>query len=249
MSLRVAVFYTWVPGAEYDAITRAFLLSYLTYRPGVEHQLTMLVKADRVPPHLEALPVNAKWIAVGPGNFDIGPFTAQLATHREYDRMVLVGVYSRVLCDDWLGKLTAAGPLAGATGSMEVRPHLRTTALSICPRLLELMPARLTWSKDDCWNFEHGPDCLYERARHAGVAGVVVDRHGAVYHEQDWMSSGTFRAREQENLMVADNHTDIYAKADQDQRERLASLAWDRAEPVGLSSASPRPAYSLNGSG
>ena len=226
--------YTWVPGQPFAAARRAFAESYADHPASVSHELVIMVKGTAAPRSRRPDLIRARWIAVGEDGYDIGPFMAlALGEYRDYDRVVLMGAYSRILGDGWLAKLTAAGPLASATGSYEIRPHLRTTALSVAPYLLALMfDPPDGWSKKDCWRFEHGPDNLFATAREHGVEGVVVGRDGVAYREADWPGAGIYRIGHQPNLLVADNHTDLYAGADTITRARLSSGSW--AEPENI---------------
>ena len=64
-----------------------------------------------------------------------------------------------------------------------------------------------------------------------GQGAVVVGRDGAVYPPEAWPDSATFRARDQANLLIADNRTRQWEDADPSERARLSRLAWG-ADPV-----------------
>lgn len=236
--MKIAVFYVWVPQSEFVEPTNAFFDSYLDHSAGVGHDLVVLAKTRSIPvdfmtpAHLHSIR------AVGEDGYDIGAYMSQLEDYGGYDRIVMMGAYARILDDDWLKKLVHAGPLAGATGSWEIRPHLRTTALSVHPDLLRAMPAPMQeWSKQDCWRFEHGPNCLYRIGLDNGVNGVVVGQDGVAYPEEAWENANTYRVNDQENLLVADNHTDSYANGTPLHRRNLAAQCWRHAgvptDPLG----------------
>lgn len=220
--MNVAVFYVWVPGDEFALHTERFIESYEKHDPGVEHELFVLAKCDVLPSRLPD--IKATFVAVGEEGYDVGPFRRMAEPFSDdYDRLVLLGSYSRILCDGWLAMLVQGGPLASATGSWEIRPHLRTNALSVAPKILSMMPKVET--RKDCLDFEFGPRNIYRTAMDAGVEGVVVGKRG-VYRHRDWRLSNTFRVGEQEDLLVADKRTDDFATADPDRREMLRRLAW-----------------------
>ena len=236
--LKITVFYVWVPLLEFDKYTQAFVESYNTYRPGVKHDLVVITKTTRAVLEAENewldLP-DAKYLPMGPHGYDIGPFRALAPEFADQDRLVLLGSYSRLLCDDWLKMLTDAGPLAAATASYELNPHLRTNCLSVRPDLVMAVPSKpmslANPSKRDCYDFEHGPDSLYKVAQRQGVYGVMVGRFG-VYKEAEWPSSGVYRQGEQEGLICADNHTDMYQNGTPNERPALQVGTWARRQII-----------------
>lgn len=220
--MKIAVMYVYVPGERFAPRTEAFVNSYRSFYPGIDHDLIVLAKVRSLPARLPQIPAVA-WDAVGEGGWDIGPFLRMSKFYVDYDRLVLLGAYSRILCHYWLRNLCMAGELASATGSYENRPHLRTNCISVHPRLLNGM-GPIT-CKHDCHMFEHGPDNLFKRSLDVGVEGVVVGRDG-VYGVRDWRLSRTYRLGDQANLICADNHTDRYASETHAMCAELERLAW-----------------------
>jgi hypothetical protein len=55
---------------------------------------------------------------------------------------------------------------------------------------------------------------------------VLVGRDGKSYEKATWSQSRTFRLDAQENLLIADNQTRLFASADPACRARLTRLAW-----------------------
>lgn len=107
-------------------------------------------------------------------------------------------------------------------------PHIRTNAFMIeTARFLSLKFSRLA-TKDDVYKFESGRRSMTKQILRQKLSPVVVDRNGRVYGVNDWKSSSTFWINEQENLIIADNRTADYARADQGLRQRLENLAWVR---------------------
>lgn len=161
--------------------------------------------------------------------------------------------YSRALAPDWLElfdrHVNDRNGMIGATGSFETphtapfrlrtawtkafprfpNPHLRTTGFLLAREMIE----EIRWSepkrKLPALMLESGPRSLSEQVRRTGANCVVVGRDGRAYGESDWPTSGTFRSGEQSNLVIADNRTDDYARADAALRSKLAADAWGAA--------------------
>jgi hypothetical protein len=105
-------------------------------------------------------------------------------------------------------------------------PHLRTNAFAASRELLARVPPPPVGSKRDAHRFESGRASLTERVRALGLRAVVVGRDGVSYDVADWPQSETFNQAAQENLLVADNRTRLYASSDARGRAVLAWLAW-----------------------
>jgi GT2 family glycosyltransferase len=160
--------------------------------------------------------------------------------------------YSRPLVDRWLanlaGALDAEGiGMAGTGGSYESaysaapiwlrlrrrarfpafpNPHLRTNGFILERELLLSLDAPGFGSKVDAWAFESGSRSISRQISERGLELVVVGADGIAYPQQRWRESATFRAGEQRNLLIADNRTEQYARADAGMRARLERMAW-----------------------
>ena len=240
---RTLVVYTWPPlDPKFLYYAKQFAESYRKHPAGIDHNVIVAVKNDTVSSRFVFPWINGpvstvnktktlQWLAVGDYGYDIGPFL-RIARERQeqYDCIVLLGVYARILVDEWLKKLTDAlntYDVVSATGSFEQgissharNPSLRTTAFAISPKLLtKLWPTTIAnqnsamHDKRECYEFEHGNHSIYRRAVASGHRGAVVGIDRA-YPEAEWDLSCTFRKKEQRNLIVADNHTDIWANSD-----------------------------------
>lgn len=227
---RILVVYTWPPlDPRFRYYAAKFAESYAKHPPGVEHDMCIAIKDDAVSTF--PFPRTAEWLPVGNYGYDIGPFL-RIARERQdqYDGVVLLGVYARILTDGWLKKLTDAldtYAVASATGSFQQgissyarNPCLRTTAFAISPKLLtKLWPTTVETQKSamcdkqECYEFEHGNSSIYRRVVAAGYKGAVVGIDRA-YSEAEWDQSCTFWKAEQRNLIVADNHTDNWVNSD-----------------------------------
>jgi hypothetical protein len=109
-------------------------------------------------------------------------------------------------------------------------PHIRSSGFVVPRELL----VQLEWpdirQKQDAWRFENGRKSLSAQLRSRGLELIVAGRDGVGYPVDQWHESETFRAGEQANLIIADNRTEDYARADEAQRKYLSGLAWGSAE-------------------
>lgn len=107
-------------------------------------------------------------------------------------------------------------------------PHIRTNAFMMeRERFLSLdFPKFVT--KIDAYKFESGRRSMTKQVLRRKLSPVVVDKFGKVYAISEWKSSSTFWTDEQTNLIIADNRTSDYARADPSLRQELEDLAWVR---------------------
>lgn len=104
--------------------------------------------------------------------------------------------------------------------------HLRTTAFAMSARVMRLVRFRPTRSKYDAYRFESGRDGLTAQVKKMGLETLVVGADGTAYPPRLWPESATFRAGKQRNLLVADNHTRMFASADEATRNEMHRAAW-----------------------
>lgn len=111
-------------------------------------------------------------------------------------------------------------------------PHLRTNAFIASRDTLSRVrpgPLRLKLS---AYKFESGRDSLTTQVRRMGLQVVVVGRDGEGYEPERWHLSNTFWQSREENLLVADNQTELYLAGDATKRAELAQYAWgENARP------------------
>jgi hypothetical protein len=105
-------------------------------------------------------------------------------------------------------------------------PHIRSNAFMIRRDVFQ----RVRWpgnpSRMGTFRFENGRRSLTRQVLKMGLDAVIVGRDGRRYDVSEWPSSGTFRQKEQDNLLVADNHTIEYSTATAERRKQLATAAW-----------------------
>jgi hypothetical protein len=111
--------------------------------------------------------------------------------------------------------------------------HIRTNAFAIERELLLSFDPGELRVKMDVWRAESGRRSLTRHIERQGLEAVIVGRDGIAYAKQDWWQSATFWQGNQENLLVADNQTELYQGGDFARRRFLSIMAWaDRAHPV-----------------
>ena len=226
----------------------AFADTYAANPAWVPHLRVLLLKGY-VPGSLEARLLEARWRALGdPGSarvlvvpdagYDLGSYALACGLLRE-EHVLLTNSFSRPLRPGWARAIHAAAAepgvgLAGATGSLEVDPHVRTNAFCAPRRLLlDALGGRdpLLLDRWGACALEAGPGSLTRIVRRAGLRAVVVSAEGAVRDVEDARDLRVFRWGRQENLLVADNRTDGYERADAAERASLQRLAWGAVEP------------------
>lgn len=125
-------------------------------------------------------------------------------------------------------KLAAAVDLArdARTFAPFPNPHLRTNAFIARSSTLKELGMPQVRSKRDAYRLESGTNSITRQILRRGERVVVVDRAGAIHDPDQWDATATFWAERQQNLLVADNQTDDYEKADPAVRALLSRLAW-----------------------
>ena len=113
-----------------------------------------------------------------------------------------------------LHKLYEAGPYAG--GDLD----------TIRRDVLASIQVRRMRSRVDTSRFENGRISLTRQLLARGLEVLVAGRDRAAYRPEEWQTSRTFWQSEQENLLVSDNQTEKYARADFQQRQALCARAW-----------------------
>lgn len=187
---------------------------------------------------------------------DLKTYRELINRRPESTEFVFCNSYARALAPDWVRILV--GPLAdpqvgivGPGGSYETpvnsvrwllgiplyirtytsfpNPHVRTSCFAISRASVEAIdwPTTLT-EKRDAYELEGGRKSLTRQLQAKGLRPVVVGRDGVTYELEDWEASGTFRADEQRNLLVADLRTDNFDDGDAAERARLAKYAWGK---------------------
>ena len=110
--------------------------------------------------------------------------------------------------------------------------HVRTNAFMASRENLARVHVGPVFFKLSAFMFESGRDSLTNQLSAYGLRPVMVGRDGTGYEKEDWHEANVFRQGAQENLLIADNQTDLYAAADAAARAELSRLAWgEQARP------------------
>lgn len=111
-------------------------------------------------------------------------------------------------------------------------PHLRTNAFMIDRATLGSLKTGAIERKMDAYRLESGRSSITRQLHRQGLKTLVVDRDGAAYDVEQWPGSRTLWQGDQENLLVADNQTRVYASGGLDRRALLSAFAWGpQADP------------------
>jgi hypothetical protein len=105
-------------------------------------------------------------------------------------------------------------------------PHVRTNAFLMRTELARRIEVPPINSKQEALAFESGWHSLTRQIVNRGLAAIVVGRDGVAYPPDEWPRSRTFRAGEQENLLIADKRTEEWLSVDPETKDMLARHAW-----------------------
>lgn len=105
-------------------------------------------------------------------------------------------------------------------------PHIRTNAFMIRKSIICNLKLPQINTKMDAWLFESGRSGLSASVKKQKKKLVVVGRNGCSYDEDEWFHSNTYKQANQDNLLIADNQTNVYQFGDVSIRKMHASYAW-----------------------
>jgi hypothetical protein len=115
--------------------------------------------------------------------------------------------------------------------------HVRTNSFVLLRERMLAFGDLPLQSKGDTYIFESGKQGLTQRLLGMGLEVLLVGRDGKAYTKEQWPESYTFRMGNQENLLVADNQTQVYQEADEATRAEMSERTWGRRTATG-----PEPA-------
>lgn len=105
-------------------------------------------------------------------------------------------------------------------------PHIRSNAFIISRDLMNRVWPRFVTTKRAAYHWESGRAGFTRQVQALGLEALVAGRNGSAYRVKEWSSGGTFLQGKQENLLVSDNQTRGYDKADAAKRSQLSRYAW-----------------------
>jgi hypothetical protein len=110
--------------------------------------------------------------------------------------------------------------------------HIRTNAFMISRDLMCKLHCNGIYSKLGAYKFESGRNNMTRQILRMKLVALVIGKDGAAYERKDWFRSNTFWQRDQNNLLVADKQTRIYANQTFEEKTILSWYAWgDKADP------------------
>jgi len=134
---------------------------------------------------------------------------------------------------DWLYNVVMTAR-HGARMSPFPAVHLRTNAFLVDRALLRSLRTGAARTKWATYHLESGRRSITSQLVARGRPPVVVDRRGVARLPPDWHAADVLWQAEQQDLLVADNQTRSYQRADALQRAVLSAHAWGtRARPGG----------------
>lgn len=104
--------------------------------------------------------------------------------------------------------------------------HVRTNAFMVSREVLLRIRVRPLFFKLSAYLLESGRDGVTQQVMRLGLRPLLVDRSGEKFEKERWHLANTFRQSRQEDLLVEDNQTEAYVRADLEQRIRLSRTAW-----------------------
>lgn len=235
----IAVIYIF--RGEYDPeFYERFRLSWRMCNPGVKCSLFVVRDKPEIGVRRESL--GDEWhIDLPDVGFDIGKYIAAARMLFGHEYICCLNSKTEILAGNWLRYLHEAVSarrvgIAGATASWQEglgrkfpNPHIRTNGFMIRRELfLDVAGNKPWWSytKDDCNNFEHGPNGLTAQIMRKGLRPMLVDRHGTQWPVEKWPEARCWRVGNQEGLMLADNRTREYDELDHTSRCFLRGITW-----------------------
>ena len=207
---------------------KQFLNAYRSTRVSDRNDIDLIIlcKGENAQEQVRELLVTegeARLIVVPDRGFDIGSYRLA-ATQLEHDLLCFVNSWARPLATDWSHRLfrVFTDPrigLAGVTSSFEAtsyppgpfpNPHIRSTGFAMRRELFLDLDLPEPIDKASAILLEAGPTGLTRQVLQRGLLAVVVGADGKIWDVECGRNSGTYKSKRQQNLLVADNRTDIY---------------------------------------
>ena len=111
-------------------------------------------------------------------------------------------------------------------------PHLRTNAFMVRRNVFLGLIRRNLRTKFDAYVFESGRKGMTNQLLRRRHLVYVVDKYGTLYPLDRAKESHAFWIGQQEGLLIADNQTRMYDRADPLERTKLTRLAWGKNEEI-----------------
>ena len=216
--LKTELLYTCVIGAPGSLEFAArFAATFHEFPPAADHRLTILCNGG--PPDLETAAIFAGIGAHffprknGEGRDLEGYQDAARGPAKDATAVLCLGESVYFHRAGWLRRLAETwqelGPgFYGPFSSNVVRGHLQTTAFMCSPQLLRGYPTITCHAER--YSFEHGPFCLWRRARAMGLPVRLVTWDGE-WRPEEWRQPENIMWKgDQTNLLFWCNHSDAF---------------------------------------
>lgn len=105
-------------------------------------------------------------------------------------------------------------------------PHLRTNAFMVDKKIFCSLKFNALTNKMLAYRMESGRNGFASQLAKKGLSIVMLGKNGEYYNMPEWPQSKIYYANNQENLLIGDNHTRLYANANDALRRQLSYLVW-----------------------
>ena len=105
-------------------------------------------------------------------------------------------------------------------------PHLRTTGFMINRKLFLSIKHKPLNTKFNAYLFESGRNGFTNQLIQKGFTPLLIDKNGNTFTLNNMHTSKTFWLKKQQDLMVADNQTEIYENATVELQLKMSKKAW-----------------------
>jgi hypothetical protein len=109
-------------------------------------------------------------------------------------------------------------------------PHVRSNAFLIKRELFLSLEHEPLKNKFMAYVLESGKKSITNQVLRKGLNVLIVDCNGKAWEKEQWADSAVFWQGNQVNLLIADNQTRLYDKADTINKSKMTRLAWGKNE-------------------
>lgn len=214
---------------QYEELVERFCQTFKEFPPGADYELQATCHWGEPTDKVRELfyGIKTKFVPYYRDGCQIG---AQQAVAQMIDEAFIVGLTTHAYFHraGWLERFLRVrevnGPgLYGTCSSLEGRPHMRTNCYGMDANIWRGYPHPIL-SREDCSRFECGDLCLSDWYRRCSGDDPMI-----VYWDGNRGITGPvvngYRNGNQEQLLVWDRHTQMYADAGPDEKQKLEDLA------------------------
>ncbi len=215
---------------QFKPSVQRFISTSKEFAPGFPHELHVVCNGGKPSQEVTDLfagrsPIFHEHDNIG---WDVGAYR-RIAEIVDYDFMLFLNTHAHFRQAGWLRRLVAAaekfGPaLYGASASLEIYPHIRTTTFMCEPKLVRAWSGNIL-CPGDRHQFEVGPRSLTVLARQRGGEAVLVTWDD-FYLQQEWRKApNIYRRGDQSNCLIFDRHHEIYEASNPARKIQLEKIA------------------------